>query len=132
MKLVKERINKHIELIKYVIVAGICFVFDQFVFNIIMYFLIENKFIMLSKILSRILSSILNYLLNSNVVFKKGGKNSIIKYYMLVLVQVLISGVLIYIFKTILNGMSVMILSALIDIVIFIVNYIVQKYLIFK
>lgn len=132
MKLIKTKINKYIEPIKYIIVAGICFIFDQLLFNIIMYFLVQNKFIMLSKILSRIFSSILNYLLNSNVVFKKRGKNSVIKYYILVLIQVLISGVSIYIFKTIFDGMSVMILSALIDIVIFIVNYIVQKYLIFK
>ena len=132
MKLIKRKINKYIEPIKYIIVAGICFIFDQLLFNIIMYFLVQNKFIMLSKILSRIFSSILNYLLNSNVVFKKRGKNSVIKYYILVLIQVLISGISIYIFKTIFDGMSVMILSALIDIVIFIVNYIVQKYLIFK
>ncbi len=128
----KLKINSLLTPVKYIFSSGISFVVDQLLFNLLMFILKDNIFIIISKLIARAISSLLNFLLNSKVVFKNKGKNAIIKYYLLVVVQALVSSFSIYVLKLILKNIQVGLISIVVDIVIFIVNYFVQKELIFK
>ena len=128
----KLKINSLLTPVKYVFSSGISFVVDQLLFNLLMFILKDNIFIIISKLIARAISSLLNFLLNSKVVFKNKGKNAIIKYYLLVVVQALVSSFSIYVLKLILKNIQVGLISIVVDIVIFIVNYFVQKEWIFK
>ena len=87
----KLKINSLLTPVKYIFSSGISFVVDQLLFNLLMFILKDNIFIIISKLIARAISSLLNFLLNSKVVFKNKGKNAIIKYYLLVVVQALVS-----------------------------------------
>lgn len=128
----KLKINSLLTPVKYIFSSGISFVVDQLLFNLLMFILKDNIFIIISKLIARAISSLLNFLLNSKVVFKNKGKNAIIKYYLLVVVQALVSSFSIYVLKLILKNIQVGLISIVVDIVIFIVNYFVQKEWIFK
>lgn len=132
MKLkIENSLNSNLTMIKYIFSSGICFVVDQLLFNIIMFFLKSNIFILISKILARVVSSILNYIINSRLVFNGKSRNALIKYYLLVLIQVMISGSTIYVIKLIFSGISTSMVSIIVDIIIFIINYLIQKNIIF-
>lgn len=128
----KLKINSLLTPVKYIFSSGISFVVDQLLFILLMFILKDNIFIIISKLIARAISSLLNFLLNSKVVFKNKGKNAIIKYYLLVVVQALVSSFSIYVLKLILKNIQVGLISIVVDIVIFIVNYFVQKEWIFK
>ena len=132
MNLVKNIVNKYKQLTIYVIVAGFCFFIDQLIFNFTLYLFKLNTYILISKLIARTISSLLNYFLNSNVVFKNKNKNSIFKYFALVIFQAFISGISVYLVKMILDNLDVTIISIIVDIVIFVANYIIQKKWVFK
>ena len=131
MKL-KKIINKSYVLIKYFFSAGISFVIDQLLFNILLFIFKTNAFIIGCKLFARAISSLINYFLNAKVVFKNSSKNAIIKYYVLVIIKAFVSSIYIYILKNIFPSINVSIISIVLDCIIFIVNYFVQKELIFK
>ena len=84
-------IKKYNTFIKYIGVAILSFLIDIALFTLFN-FLLLNK-IIISTILARIISSFINFLLNHNQVFKskENKKNTIVKYYLLVIIQMLIS-----------------------------------------
>ena len=124
--------NKYIIPIKYLFSAGISFSIDQLLFWILTLISSEGIFIIIFKLIARASSSFINFILNSKVVFKNKGKNAIIKYYILVIVQAIISSFSIYILKMFITNIPIIFISIFVDIIIFIVNYFVQKELIFK
>lgn len=132
----KSKINNNIIKLytpfKYVFSSGISFVIDQVIFNVLIIILKNNIFIIISKLISRAISSFINYLLNSRVVFKERSRGAIVKYYLLVIVQAIISSVLIYSLKIFLIFIPVGIISVIVDVFLFIINYFVQKKFIFK
>lgn len=133
MKLIENNfVKKIIVPIKYIFSSGISFLIDQFLFNLILFFFKKNSFIIISKLIARAISSFINYLLNANVVFQNKNKNSILKYYGLVVVQAFVSSFLIYLIKIIFDEFNVGIISILVDVMIFVVNYYVQKKYIFN
>lgn len=90
-----------------------------------------------AKAVSRIFSSLFNYFLNRRLVFSQDSpiKNSILKYYCVAIPILLISSILtgilenIPIFNT---AASIMILGICIDVILFILNYFIQKKWVFK
>ena len=125
-----------IRIIKYIFSAGSSFVLDLGLFTLFHYLLLktnwkETTIIFIATLLARILSSLYNYFINSRIVFKNKNKKAIIGYFLLVIIQMIISATLVSIVKKILNN-NVTIIKFFIDIIIFIVNYIVQKKIIFK
>ena len=80
---------------------------------------------------ARIISSLYNYLLNARVVFKKSNKSSLIKYGMLCVIQMLISAFLVNIFSKSIK-INVVIIKIVVDAFIFLINFIIQRELIFK
>lgn len=121
------------ETIAYIFSSGIAFATDISIFSLLVNLL--NCSIVLSAILARIISSLLNYLLNRNLVFKKDNqkfdKKSFIEYYSLVIIQLSISTILTLIFNNIIK-INVTFIKIIIDVIIFIANYLIQKFFIFK
>lgn len=133
-KIDKEEI---IRIIKYLFSAGSSFFLDLLLFTLFKYVLskilhIEDTIIIfIATALARVLSSFYNYIINSRFVFKNKDKKTIIGYYLLVIIQMIISATVVSIIDKLLN-VNTTIIKFFIDIIIFIVNYIVQKEVIFK
>ena len=116
--------------IKYIMVAITSFIIDVTFFTIFN-FLFHN--IILATIMARIISSLINFLLNRDKVFKSLNKNKImyVKYYTLVICQMLVSAFVVD------NLVKIMPINATlikipVEFIIFICNYLIQKFFIFK
>lgn len=116
-------------IIKYTFSAGSSFVIDILLFTLFNY-LVKN--ILLATIIARVLSSLYNFIINSKYVFQKSNNNSIIKYYLLVIMQMFMSGILVTLLSNIFINTNNTIIKIFVDICIFIVNYIIQKEVVFK
>ena len=131
-----EIINKYKTIITYLVSSLLSFAVDLLAFSIVLYFL-KNKFsesILISSYIARSISSIFNYVVNKKLVFKNNVKKNFkafIEYFVLVIINITISGTLVTkIYKYI--HYNATIIKALVDGLIFIVNYFLQKYVIFK
>lgn len=124
-------INKEsiLKIIKYLFSSGTSFILDLLIFSIANHFI---KNIMISTIIARVCSSLYNYLINSRIVFKNYTKTSIIKYYILVIVQMFVSGLSTSLIADYFNGTNATIIKFFVDIIIFVINYFVQKEVVFK
>ena len=78
------------------------------------------------------MSSLYNYLVNSRLVFKSYTKTSIIKYYCLVIIQMFVSAFLVSTFSNLLVNLNDTIIKFFVDVFIFVVNYFIQKEVVFK
>ena len=116
---------------KYVLTAVSSFALDILLFCIFINIIKVNYNIMISTVIARILSSIYNFLVNSKFVFKKSNKKSLIKYFILVIIQMLISGVSVTFFSDYLH-LNAPVTKLIVDTVIFVVNFIVQREWIFN
>ena len=121
-------IIKYLTFIKYFLVSGLSFLIDITLFTI---FNKIFKSIILGTIISRIISSFINYLLNRNKVFKSSEKNTLYKYYLLVLIQMLVSATLVDKLYTLVS-INPTIIKVPVELLLFLCNYIIQKYYIFK
>lgn len=129
-------INKYKTIITYLVSSLLSFAVDLLAFSIVLYFL-RDKFsesILISSYIARSISSIFNYVVNKKLVFKNNVKKNFkafIEYFVLVIINITISGTLVTkIYKYI--HYNATIIKALVDGLIFIVNYFLQKYVIFK
>lgn len=121
---------------KYLISGGLCFLFDIALFTIFNYFLGNNpNHIIYATIFARIISSFINYLLNRNKVFKtndnkKADKFTLVKYFLLVIICMLVSAHSVNYLYNILN-INESIVKIIIDGLLCIINFFIQKKLIF-
>ena len=128
----KKLFSKYQTIITYILFSSLSFIVDIVSFSVILFFLKDK--IMISSYLARAISSIFNYIVNKNIVFKNNEKKNIksmIMYFLLVIVNITISGTLvkkIYFFI----HYNATIIKVVIDSLIFIINYFLQKYVIFK
>ena len=122
------------ELAKYLFSSGSSFFVDLCFFTLLNK--IINPFVGLKSVLiatvgARIISSLYNYWMNSRVVFENWNRTSFYKYYALVIIQMCCSAMSVYILCSILPDMSAVKIKIPVDIILFIVNYLVQKKWIF-
>ena len=89
-----------------------------------------NNYIILSTIFARIISSFYNYFVNASLVFKNKNNSSFIKYVLLCIIQMFISGICVNIIFKKLN-INLIVIKLIVDIIIFIVNFIIQRKFIF-
>ena len=129
--------RKYQTFIKYVISAGISFIIDLTLFTLFNYLLkdaIAAFSIIAATILARIISSFINYLMNRNGVFKKNTKKidsgTLIKYYILVIIQMCVSAFLVFAIYKITN-LNETLIKIPVEIILFMINYFVQKHFIF-
>ena len=135
-KIIKN--NEFIRIIKYTFSAGSSFVLDLLLFTIFSSMIFNNitnfnitTIIFISTVIARVMSSIYNYYINSRFVFKNKSRKTIIGYFLLVVIQMLMSALFVSLIKNMIS-INLTIIKFFVDIVIFIVNYIIQKYIIFK
>lgn len=125
-------INKYKTIITYILFSTLSFVVDILSFTIILMFLKDK--IIISSYLARAISSIFNYIVNKKYVFKNNTKNdykSMFFYFLLVIINITISGTLVKKIYFYIHYNATFI-KIIIDSLIFIINYFLQKYIIFK
>ncbi len=119
---------------KYIFSALSSFAIDVILFNIFLILLNDNNIpngIIIATIAARILSSLYNFRVNAKMVFKNMTKTSLIKYTILVLIQMLISAFAVNYLSTVLP-VEVTFIKIVVDIIIFMVNFVVQREFVFK
>ena len=127
----KDLIIKYQMFLKYILVAGLSFAID------ISFFTLFNTLfsikIVYATIMARVISSFINYLLNKDKVFKsqESHKNTIVKYYILVVVQMFISAFLVENLYSMIK-INATLIKIPVEFILFICNYLIQKVLIFK
>jgi putative flippase GtrA len=92
---------------------------------------VEHK-IIVSTVMARVISSLYNYFVNSKIVFKKASNNAIIKYFILVIIQMFASGFLVDLLSKNVFSFNPTLIKIIVDSVIFIVNFFVQREWVFK
>ena len=122
--------------IKYSAISIISCVVDVLFFKLFFNILginAENIKIIVATIVARIISSLVNFGLNKKVAFKstKNIKNTIIKYYILCIIQMIISGISVAVLYSIIN-ISEVLIKIVVDTILFFINYRVQRIYIFN
>lgn len=122
---------------KYIFASVFSFVIDISLFTC--FCVIFKRFeigyyIISATVLARIISSLCNYLLNHKIVFKssKETKNTLYKYVLLVIIQMLVSAVSVQVLVNMAANSNETIIKMIVDIIIFFCNFFIQKYFIFE
>lgn len=91
-------------------------------------------YIISATVLARIISSLCNYLLNHKLVFesKKSTKNTLYRYVLLVIIQMIVSAVAVQILANTFINTNESIIKIVVDTIIFFCNFFIQKYCIFE
>ena len=122
--------------IKYIISSLSSFILDILLFTMFVNILPEFNLngithIVIATIIARIISALYNFLINAKVVFKNKNKVSIIKYFILCIVQMFISAFTVSSIFKLLN-VNVTIIKVIVDTIIFIINFVIQREWVFK
>lgn len=89
-------------------------------------------FIIIATIAARILSSLFNYYINRNKVFKQGSSKSLIRYYILAAFIMLASAGSVHLLYAEWLGRGEVILKVLVDTILFIFGFVVQRAWVFR
>ena len=132
----KKILNKYKTIFTYLLSSGLSFIVDIISFSIILYF-IKDRFvdaILLSSYVARAISSVVNYIVNKKYVFKNEKKRNykaFIEYFLLVIINITISGLLVTKVYNYIH-LNATFIKVIIDSIIFVINYFLQKLVIFK
>lgn len=129
--------SKVIEFLKFSASAIICFLVDFLLFQLF-FFLLDSKLGLtyadtLSTYMARAISAPLNFCLNRKVVFQSDVPllKSILQYVLLAVFIVVINSFLAHLFITIL-GVNSWLAKALVESILFVLNYLIQHFIIFR
>ena len=125
---IKDSIEIYKLFMKYIISSLSSFILDILLFTI---FIKLTNEVITSSVISRIISSIYNYLINKNLIFKNSDNKSIIKYYLLVIIQLVISTTITKVLNNCIK-LNIVIIKILVDTFIFIINFVIQREIVFK
>lgn len=119
--------------IKYIASALSSFLIDIFCFTLIIWLLKidSTRNILIATFLSRTISSLSNYLLNRFYVFQGKSQQSLLKYYLLVICQLIFSGLLVSGINRLLP-LNVTWIKIVVDSFLFLLSYQIQKHFIFN
>ena len=135
--------------VKFAVSSGACAIIDVLLFHLLnMLFglifpqLVESHAIIIANICARVVSSLCNYSINRKAVFGGGNKTSVVRYYVLAVVQMLISSLLIAgVFEGVKaihnldisgNNFAKTCFKIVVDTTLFFVSYKIQKKWVFK
>ncbi len=116
---------------KYIFASISSFLVDVLLFALFIRLLSMPNEAFVATVIARIISSIYNYFVNSKLVFKHMSKKSFGKYVILVIVQMLVSALSVNYLGRVLS-INIVLIKVIIDIIIFMVNFVVQREFIFK
>lgn len=131
----KDSLKIYTIFLKYIFSSIISFIVDIIIYKIIFNCIINyiaNYAIIIATIIARIISSLVNYSVNKNTVFKSSNNKSIIKYYILCFIQMIISAVSVTTIYNLLNKRYEVIIKLIVDSIIFLINFKVQKEWVFR
>lgn len=131
----KDSLKIYAIFLKYILSSIISFVVDIVIYKIVFDLLINhivNYAIIIATIVARVISSLVNYRINKNTVFKSSNNKSIIKYYILCLIQMIVSAFLVEIIYNLLNRNYEVLIKLIVDSIIFLINFKVQKEWVFR
>lgn len=124
---------------KYVLSSLASWVIDNLIFNLLEIFLVMITIslrLLVSTVIARVISSIFNFTMNKKLVFKsdKDTKSAAVRYYILWFCQMIVSYLLVYIFTKLLasGNVAVAITKIIVDVVLFVISYNIQKRWVFK
>ncbi len=133
---IKDSIMIYKLFMKYIISSLSSFILDILLYTLFVSLL--PKFgiggiteIVVATVIARIISSLYNFVINSKIVFKNQNKNSIIKYFILCGVQMFISAFAVSELFKLLQINSTLI-KVVVDTIIFIINFVIQREWVFK
>ncbi len=89
-------------------------------------------FIIFATVAARILSSLFNYYINRNKVFKQGSRQSFLRYYLLAGFIMLVSAASVHLLYAEWLGRGEIVLKVLVDTVLFIFGFVVQRAWVFR
>ena len=125
---IKDSYKIYKEIFKYCEGGVISFVIDYLLYTL---FNVLKFKVATSNITARLISSFINYNMSKKYVFQKSSKYSLLKYYLLVIANILINTFIltniIGLFKT-----NIYLTKIIIEIVMFFINYLIQKIFIYK
>lgn len=137
---IKDSIRIYSLFFKYIVSALLSFVVDISLFAIFVHIfksITYAGYIYIATVLARVISSFVNYLVNKNTVFKNKSQSkkdfakSLIGYYVLVVINIVISSVCVnYIVKSL--DWNETLVKFVVDMVLFVCNYVIQREFIFK
>ncbi|TBX44890.1 glycosyltransferase [Lactiplantibacillus paraplantarum] len=137
-RVIRDSIAIYARFFKFAASGLISFAIDISLFYIVL-FLIGNHIlnsILVATIVSRVLSSVVNYAINHRVVFNRAGHQTLFKYVCLFIVQMFASGFLTDALTAILptsNGQLMpTIAKMIVDFILFMISYQIQRDFIFK
>lgn len=109
------------------------FLVDVGVYSLFVFLLPNLSYvsILVASIIARIVSAIVNYLLNRSFVFKRDSSHSALKYFGLVIIQIILSATIVFALYSILPIGKSIILKLLVDSGLFFFSYHIQKKYIF-
>ena len=130
----KDSIRIYKLFVKYILSAISSFVLDIALFALFMKVLPDSigKKIVVSTIIARVISSLYNYLVNSKVVFKESNNRALVKYFILVIVQMFASGFIVDALSENVFTFNPTLIKIIVDSVIFVVNFFIQREWVFK
>jgi putative flippase GtrA len=133
-RVIADSIAIYAVFIKYIFSSLASFVVDVGVYALLITLLgdISLHAIALSSISARGISSIFNYYVNRKVVFSNDSSNSLLKYYTLVFVQIILSTYLIYFGHLLFPSIDTVPIKILVDGMLFFSSYYIQKNYIFR
>jgi len=109
--------------LKYIIVSLSSFILDILLFTV---FTKGTFGIILSTIIARVISALYNFIVNSKMVFKNKNTDSIIKYFILCITQMLVSAFVVWKLFDIMHINST-IIKIVVDTIIFVINFVIQR-----
>lgn len=131
---IRDSIRIYKQILKYILSSV-----GSFLIDIGLFFVLKLLFksITLCTVISRIASSVFNYTFNKKLVFGSKGStaNSLLKYYALCIPQMLISAGLVTLLSNVLSAEAawlITLIKLIIDTVLFVCSYIIQKKWVFK
>ncbi|MDK6804897.1 bifunctional glycosyltransferase family 2/GtrA family protein [Aerococcus sp. UMB7834] len=119
--------------LKYIAASLVSFVIDLACFALCLAVIGHQNFtaITTATVIARCISALANYLMNRLVVFKANSRQSLLKYGLLVIVQMLSSSLLVTAFNHWLPALPATLIKLFVDAFLFILNYHIQKHFIF-
>lgn len=131
---VRDSIRIYKVFFKYIFASLLSFLVDIGIFTVLMMVFKGLNFgtVVIASVLARIVSSIVNFTLNRNLVFQQGRPSSAVKYFILVVVQIMLSSYLVTFFGQLWQAIPISVVKIIVDSVLFFVSYFVQKRFIFR
>lgn len=130
-----DSIRIYLIFFKYILASLISFIVDIGLYKLFFNLLIKtiaNYAIVIATIGARIISSFFNYKINKNTVFKSSNKNSIIKYYILCIIQMVVSATLVSYLYNLMGQKEEVLIKVIVDVILFFINFKIQKEWVFK